>query len=154
MQGYLLVAGETLQLALHPGPRLPDGRAIARDGEAITIGDRTVAMAVARNGDHLWLHVNGRILEIEWRDAVDFHAAEAGGDAERIARAPMPGSVIRIDVAPGDAVTAGDVLLVIESMKLETSIRATLTGTVEAIHVEAGQSFERDALLVTLAAEG
>ncbi|MDB5577819.1 MAG: hypothetical protein JWR80_2995 [Bradyrhizobium sp.] len=154
MQGYLLVAGEALPLALQPGPRLADGRTLALDGETLTIGQNSEPVVIARDGDRLWLHRAGRTLEILWRDPVDFHAAEAGGDAERVARAPMPGAVVRVAVAPGDAVTAGDVLLVIESMKLETSIRASLTGLVEAVHVEAGQAFERDAPLVTLTAEG
>ena len=65
----------------------------------------------------------------------------------------MPGTVVRVDVAVGDHVATGDPLVVIESMKLETTIRAWHDGTVSAVHVTAGQSFERDAVLVTLAAE-
>jgi 3-methylcrotonyl-CoA carboxylase alpha subunit len=62
----------------------------------------------------------------------------------------MPGTVVALKVAPGDAVTAGTVLIVIESMKLETQIRASQDGIVERLHVKDGDSFDRDALLVTL----
>lgn len=46
--------------------------------------------------------------------------------------------------------TTGTVLMVIESMKLETQIRASQDGIVERLHVKDGDSFDRDAILVTL----
>jgi biotin carboxyl carrier protein len=63
----------------------------------------------------------------------------------------MPGSVVDTPVGERDAVAAGDVLIVIESMKLETSLRATQDGLVEQVHFQPGETFERDAVLVTLA---
>jgi 3-methylcrotonyl-CoA carboxylase alpha subunit len=62
----------------------------------------------------------------------------------------MPGTVVALKVAPGDAVTAGTVLMVIESMKLETQIRASQDGIVERVHVKESDSFDRNAILVTL----
>ena len=53
----------------------------------------------------------------------------------------------------GERVTAGTVVAVIESMKLETAIRAAQDGVVEKVHVRAGESFDRDAALVTLSRE-
>ena len=50
----------------------------------------------------------------------------------------------------GQAVKEGDILLVIESMKLETAIRASRDGIIEIVHVALAQSFERDAPLITL----
>jgi 3-methylcrotonyl-CoA carboxylase alpha subunit len=67
-----------------------------------------------------------------------------------VARAPMPGVVVSVNAAPGDSVLAGAVLVVIESMKLETQIRAPQDGVVERIHVKIGENFERDAVLATL----
>ena len=66
----------------------------------------------------------------------------------------MPGSIVAVQVAVGDAVTKGQTLLVMESMKMETTIAAPRDGVIEALSYEKGQTFDRDALLVKLAAAG
>ncbi len=66
----------------------------------------------------------------------------------------MPGTVVKLIVAPGQNVAMGDGLIVIESKKLETTIRAWRDGEVEAIHVPAGGTFDRDAPLVSLSPVG
>jgi biotin carboxyl carrier protein len=55
-------------------------------------------------------------------------------------------------VKPGDTVAAGDLLLVIESMKLETPFKAWRDGRIESVHVALGQTFERDKVLLSLEA--
>ena len=81
------------------------------------------------------------------------YGSHAGGAADDIAEAPMPGVVIAVNVTEGQAVSAGETLLVIESMKLETAIKAWRDGAVAAVHVGVGQSFQRGALLLTLASQ-
>nr|WP_274613211.1 acetyl-CoA carboxylase biotin carboxyl carrier protein subunit [Bradyrhizobium acaciae] len=66
----------------------------------------------------------------------------------------MPGMVVAIAVSPGDSVSAGTALMMIESMKLETIIRSPQDGIVERIHVKENENFEHDAALVTLSKEG
>lgn len=146
MQGFLLIEGAAHAVTL------------VRDGEGYAIpGIGRVAIdadaVVARDGNHVWVHLDGRAWELVWQDPVSHYAGEAGGAAADVARAPMPGSVVSLAVAPGDAVKAGDALLIIESMKLETTIKAPRDGLVEAVHVALGETFERDALLVSLAEE-
>ena len=69
-------------------------------------------------------------------------------------RAPMPGVVVTIAVLPGQPVSAGAALMMTESMKLETIIRSSQDGVVDGIHFKEGESFERDAVLITLSKEG
>ncbi len=64
--------------------------------------------------------------------------------------APMPGTVLRIDVAPGDAVQQGQVLLVLEAMKMEHAVRATASGTVESVDVEAGATVDAGSVLAVV----
>jgi acetyl/propionyl-CoA carboxylase alpha subunit len=64
--------------------------------------------------------------------------------------APMPGTVIRVAVRAGDSVAAGDPLLVLEAMKMETPMPSPYDATVKAVHVEEGDRVERGALLVEL----
>ena len=65
----------------------------------------------------------------------------------------MPGTVIAVHVTEGQAVARGDTLVVIESMKLETAIKALRDGTIATVHVATGQAFDRGMPLVTLAPE-
>lgn len=134
MQGYLIFQDEATRLAFPPHSLKVDPQAI-----------------VARDGDRLWVHLGGRTHELVWRDAVDHLAAAAAGAlGEDIARAPMPGAVVSVAAVAGQSVAKGDPLLVIESMKLETAVVAPRDGIVEQVHVALGDTFERDAPLVTL----
>lgn len=67
------------------------------------------------------------------------------------ATAPMPGTIVRVDVKVGDVVKKGDVLVVLEAMKMENDICAPADGKVVAVSVEKGQAVVADEVLVTLA---
>jgi propionyl-CoA carboxylase alpha chain len=64
--------------------------------------------------------------------------------------APLPGTVIKVAVAAGDSVTAGDTLVAIEAMKMEHEVRAPSDGTVTEVHVSAGEQVEAGRLLVVI----
>ena len=64
--------------------------------------------------------------------------------------APLPGEVLSVEVAPGDAVRAGDTLLVIEAMKMENVISADSDCTVQAVHVRKGDKVEASQLLMEI----
>lgn len=65
--------------------------------------------------------------------------------------APLPGTVIEIFVKPGDVIEMGQVVLVIEAMKMKNSIRATRAGTVGEVLVSAGQTVAHKQVLVKFA---
>ena len=66
-------------------------------------------------------------------------------------RAPMPGLVVRVEVAVGQRVEVGAGLVVVEAMKMENELRAQRAGVVETVHVAAGQTVDKGASLITLA---
>ncbi len=80
-------------------------------------------------------------------------AAPAGGAlaAGTVVKSPMPGNVLKINVAPGQKVNEGDVLLILEAMKMENEVVSTKTGTVAQIVVEKGAVVETDSPLVVIA---
>lgn len=139
MAGYLILDGEAHAVGLAAGPE-----------GYVRVGGTAAALPAVRDGDRIWVHAGGRAHLLIWRDAVAHHQAQGETGGEDVARAPMPGAVVSVAVAPGDAVTAGQAMMVIESMKLESVIAAPRDGIVAEIHVPAGATFERDALLVSL----
>ena len=108
--------------------------------------------------------VNGNVYEItlEVVDKADIKAAPApvaaapapvasapaGGEA---IKAPMPGTILKVNVSNGQAVKKGDVLFVLEAMKMENEIMAPADGTVSSVNVNAGASVEAGSVLCTLA---
>jgi biotin carboxyl carrier protein len=62
----------------------------------------------------------------------------------------MPGTVLRVLVAPGDRVAAGQTLVLLEAMKMELAVSAPGDGTVSAVHVEAGQLVQGGAALAEI----
>jgi pyruvate carboxylase len=64
--------------------------------------------------------------------------------------APMPGSIASIVVTPGQKVNAGDLLLTIEAMKMETGLHADRAAVVKAVHVTPGAQIDAKDLLVEL----
>lgn len=78
-------------------------------------------------------------------------APKASGTAGAIAvKAPMPGNLIKVNVKVGDAVKKGDVLCVLEAMKMENDIMAPADGVVASVEAAKGASVATDAVLVTL----
>lgn len=77
-------------------------------------------------------------------------AAPVAADAEAV-EAPMPGTVLELKVAVGDTVKAGQVLLVLEAMKMENDIASPKDGTVVAVHVSRGETVDSGKALVSLA---
>lgn len=70
-------------------------------------------------------------------------AASTGGEA---VASPMPGNILKVNVNDGDSVNAGDVILILEAMKMENEIVAPCAGTV-SVKVKAGDTVETDQLL-------
>ncbi|MFP4268584.1 MAG: biotin/lipoyl-containing protein [Spirochaetaceae bacterium] len=76
-------------------------------------------------------------------------AAQGTGETHRV-EAPMPGLILRIEKNPGDAVQEGDLILVMEAMKMETEIHAPASGTIKEVAVKQGDQLGAGDLLATI----
>lgn len=132
MPGFLMIGAEAHPAALRPGACNRPSARVLFDGRCV------------------WVHLDGDIHALEWRPAIAHFEEDNIGDVADTLRAPMPGAVIAVHVESGSAVRAGETILLIESMKLETAIKAPRDGIVATIHVRPGQSFDRDVPLVSL----
>jgi biotin carboxyl carrier protein len=120
-------------------------------------GQRVISGIVTRNGggDHLVLNVDGEVYEVAVREAMldemeQGLAATGPGGGHFELKSPIPGLVKNVLVKAGDAVTAGQTLVVLEAMKMENEITALHAGTVESIEAKPGQAVAAGALLVVL----
>ena len=75
-------------------------------------------------------------------------AAKPAGAA--VVKSPLPGSIVKVMVKPGDSIKKGDTLLTMESMKMENVVASEYTGTVKNVLVQAGQNVMQDDKLVEI----
>lgn len=113
-------------------------------------GDR-VASRHARSGNTAHLHHAGRTWSVSFVDP-RVAAREAAGGSDDI-QAPMPGVVVSIDKRAGEAVRAGETVLTIESMKLQTALTAPRDGVLAEIRKQIGETFDKDEVVATLTPE-
>jgi len=104
--------------------------------------------------------VNGTAYEItlEVVDAADVKSAPAPAAAPAAAPAngetvvaPMPGNILAVNVQNGAAVKKGDVLMVLEAMKMENEIMSPCDGTIASVNVQKGSTVETGAVLCVIA---
>ena len=144
------VNGETVHATLRQLPGTPVS--------LLTVGD-AVHRVIARRGEargQYALTIDGRsyaadAVDERTRAIRDLSAASAAAAGPDPLLAPMPGLVVRVQVAVGDAVAAGQALVVMEAMKMENELRATTGGTVTRIAVAPGTAVEKGAVLIELA---
>ena len=103
----------------------------------------------ARQGRRIWLHINGRTFELE-KTVGSTAGTGALHSAESILRAPMPGNLRELLVAEGDQVEQGQLLMLLEAMKMEIRIQAPYAAMVTRVALQPGASVEKDQILVEL----
>jgi len=113
------------------------------------------AIQMARHGDDVFVHVEGRVHRVRVVDALARARRDAAPEgAAEILRAPMPGVVIAVDVLAGAVVETGERLMTIESMKLQTLIRAPHAARIAEVLAGPGASFDQGDPLLRLAPVG
>lgn len=98
-------------------------------------GDRRWRVAIATERDATWVFVDGHTARIE-KDAG--HATRRTRKRDAGVMSPMPATVVAINAIPGQAVTEGETLIVLEAMKMELPIKAPRSGIVKAVNCAKG----------------
>jgi acetyl/propionyl-CoA carboxylase alpha subunit len=99
-------------------------------------------------GDEVHVRVNGRSVVVHLSRLGEDEAAQ--DHAKSDVHAEMPGTIVAVECKPGQEVNAGDLLLTMESMKMQIGIVAPHKGVVKAVHFPVNAAFDRAALLVSL----
>lgn len=147
--GHVTVDGERHAVEL--------GGAAGSPLRSLFVGRASHRLGAECDGSGRWhLHLGARRLVAEVVDERTraARAATAVGAAALGPRpivAPMPGMVVRVEVAEGDTVRAGQGVVIVEAMKMENELLAEGPGLVARVHVRQGEPVEKDQLLVELA---
>ncbi|MBU1983260.1 hypothetical protein KJ815_02505 [bacterium] len=105
-----------------------------------------------RHRDQIWVWLDGRTFEfrVPGEDEADSaHRADAGNEV----RAPMPGLLVKLFVGEGETVEQGQVVAVVEAMKMEHSLRAPKAGVVANITATVGETVDAGAVIASIEAE-
>jgi len=113
----------------------------------LTVNGAVHRVYCAQDDRHIHLHIDGKVWQLTSVDEFRGEGAQTNIDRGAVV-APMPGVVIGISVEVGHSVTAGQPLILIESMKLQCELRAKADGVVRHVAVSVGSSFERGSVLI------
>jgi len=108
-------------------------------------GGPPIEATAARSGAVVWVSVEGFVFEI----GVAAATRRATSDEAALAP-PMPATVVRIAVSPGQRVSQGDLLVALEAMKMELPLRAPRDGVVRAIHCREGDLVQPGTVLIDI----
>src|SRR5690606_18045154 len=125
------------------------GARLARGSLSLRIDDHARSFQVLDRGGEVIVHDGERRLRLQSLAMYRHEAGASDSGADSVV-APMPGRVVLVKAAPGDAVAAGQEVMVIEAMKMELSLKAPRDGTVAEVRAAAGEFVDADAVLVKL----
>jgi acetyl-CoA/propionyl-CoA carboxylase biotin carboxyl carrier protein len=128
------------------GPVAVDVVRVGKQAFAITTGGERRAWDYAYEGNVIWLGRDGHVWTTRRASSEEAHEASVHGDL----RAPMPGRVLQVAADVGARVAAGDPVVVVESMKMEMTIAAPVTGTVASLAVRPGDQLAPDQHLASI----
>ena len=120
-----------------------DGDRVLVDGQPVEIPARAYAVA---DGDKRWVFLDGETYELEVQRPGRKRSAGHHGSLS----APMPATVVRVNIEAGARVKKGETLLVLEAMKMELPVRATSDGTVTAVNCRVGELVQPGVALVEI----
>jgi acetyl/propionyl-CoA carboxylase alpha subunit len=111
-----------------------------------------VILGASNEGTGNEILVNGRVLSVEIFDPRGMRGRRAAGTAlgRQDIAAPMPGKVVRVLVAPGDAVEAGQGLIVVEAMKMQNEMKSPKEGRVAEVRATTGATVSAGQVLVVI----
>lgn len=141
-EAFLAREGDKLKIVV-------DGEAFEAklaEGGVVLIGGREHRVSLAERE----VAVDGVTLPFRILDIQTGAAGGEGGARGARVKPPMPGKIVTVAVSEGDEVKAGQVLVILEAMKMQNEITAPAGGVVKKVHVKAGQNVEGKDVIVEL----
>jgi biotin carboxyl carrier protein len=149
-------AGAQVFASVDDGPEQPVRLDVVRGPlHSLVLGDERCELLARRDGQTVDIALRGVGFQAEVMDETHARlaqvaAARGGGHVRRDLKAPMPGLVVKVLVQPGQEVTPGQPLVVLQAMKMENELSLPHGGTVSQVGVAEGQTVEAGQVLATL----
>ena len=115
------------------------------NGYTVSINGKKYAVAIEGNK----ATVNGKLYDFDVKEGIEAKAKKSSSEGSEV-KAGLPGNVLKVQVEEGDRIEEGDVLLIVEAMKMETEIKSPVSGTVASIEVAVGDHVQAGQVLVTI----
>lgn len=122
---------------------------------SVLVDGKQHELRVAGSGGEFTVASRGRLTRVEVRDPREWSAEGSGKAASGKARvvSPMPGKVVRVMVAVGETVAAGQALVVVEAMKMQNELKSPIHGTVKKVSAVAGATVAANQVLLEVEAD-
>lgn len=161
---FVTIDGDTIEVDLRPegvfvGDRRVEAEIEALPGTSVRslilngISYRVLGESPSRGRWDLQFEgsrVMAEVVDERTRAIREMTGKGTGPDGPRALSAPMPGLVVKVEVAEGDTVEAGQGLIIVEAMKMENELRASGPARVGPVRVVAGQTVEKGQVLIDL----
>lgn len=144
---HIIVDGTTYEIDL---------QALSAQGLfSLIIDNKSFEAFVENEGDEWRVLLRGNLYETKVADERAVRLTKSVGGAEVAVgdfhlKAPMPGLVVIVPVSEGQAVNKGDILIILESMKMQNELKSPRDGTVLRVKVKGGDSVEQNQIMVTI----
>jgi len=118
---------------------------------SVKINGKSQIIYAAEDDNHLYVSFEGDNLVFDKvkEEEKDFSGATGSGDKDEI-RPPMPGSIVKVLVEEGQKISEGDGVIIVEAMKMESTLYSAIDGIVTSVKVQAGQQVDSDDVLVVI----
>ncbi len=147
IEGEVVVDGQPLTIDFHPVAGQPV--------YSLLVNGRSYEAYVNPLDDGLQVLLQGRLYPVTVEDERTKRLRESSSGqpitkGEILVKAPMPGLVVATLVEPGHAVEKGELLIILESMKMQNELKAVRSGKISRVRVKAGDSVEQNQVLMTI----
>ncbi len=121
---------------------------------SVKIGGKSKSIFAAEDENHLYIAYDGDsfVFDKVKEEEKEFSNASGSEDRDEI-HPPMPGSIVKVLVKEGQKVAEGDGLIIVEAMKMESTLYSAINGIVTAVQVVAGQQVDSDDIMIIVEKE-
>ena len=134
-----------------------DSRPISENCLSLIINDRSHKVFIAINEKKRYLHIDGHhfcLEEVEETPRAGYARGSGIASGEQSVSAPMPGTIVKVQVSEGDEVEKNQSLVIVESMKMENALRSPTDGRVKKIHYADGDLVDAGVPIVEIVPQG
>ena len=128
-----------------PKKEAPSTSTSSTNEYTVTVNGKKYAIAL----DNGKATVNGKEYDFNVKEGIDAKTSTSDGEGTPV-KAALPGNVLKVLVTEGDSIEEGDVIAVVEAMKMETEIKSPVSGTVKSVDIEVGNKVQTGQVLVTI----